>query len=139
VPLRDDETVSQRMAVIFTILAVVTSTTGCDSDENAFERAVGCFRKHHAIIVDYPSLSRMATTHGWKVRRAVIDSNGLVIIGTRTDAAARKAGERVAAAAAALDSPQESRVEIHQSGPVVYWWDNRPSPANVALAQRCVA
>jgi hypothetical protein len=126
--------VPQRPSLV--VIAVVVGTAGCGGHGDELERATQCLRDNHAHPHAAPPLvSHSFRESGWRTRTVSIDSNGLVIVATGNDAAARQARRRLAQAVNTADA---SNPPPHQRGSLVYVWDDPPSASDRAVVSRCL-
>jgi hypothetical protein len=114
----------------------VVAVSACGGKADALAKATHCLRDRDARVTAEPRpLADLSRQRGWAIRRFLIGDNGLNLLVTRTDAAAREAYRRVAEAHAAIDP---TRPAPHRHERIVYWWDAPPTPSDRAILRKCV-
>ena len=116
------------------MIAVVVGSAGCGGGHgDDLAHATTCLRDHDAHQhAPSPLVSHSFRESGWRTRTFSVGSNGLVIVATDSDAAARQAQQRLARAInAGKPSP-------HQRGRLVYVWDDPPSASDRAIVRSCL-
>jgi hypothetical protein len=125
--------VPQRPSLV--LIAAALGAAGCGGGHgDDLASATKCLRDHDAHQhAAPPVVSHSFSESGWRTRTFAVGDNGLVVVATNSDAAAREARRRLAQAAGANHSQPQQR------GRLVYVWDDPPSASDRAVARACLA
>jgi hypothetical protein len=122
--------------VLIAAAAAVVGAAGCGGHGDDLASATTCLRDHDAHQHAVPPLvSHPFRESGWRTRTFAVGSNGLVVVATDSDAAARQARRRLAEAVNAVDS---SKPQPQRRGRLVYVWDDPPSASDRAVVRSCL-